>query len=162
MSLQFIVDAYNLINSSLFKLAFKRPGNICLCLADFIKTNKLTGSKNNTLTLVFDGYPPAGQEIPREAGLSCLFSRKIEADELIKQIVEKSLCPKNIVVVSDDKEIQLTSRFLHAQAFSVEKFVSIKKERRALEAKNLSSADSKLTYSAMQKINAELKEKWLK
>ncbi|MDD5476862.1 MAG: NYN domain-containing protein [Candidatus Omnitrophica bacterium] len=161
MSLQYIIDGYNLINNPHFRPAVKLPANVCHCLADFIKLNKLTGSKNNTLTLIFDGYPPAGQDIPQEAGLVCLFSRMIEADELIKQVVEKSACPRNIVVVSDDKEVQLMSRFLHARSCGVEEFICGKKNKKLNPAIGSDAADFKLTYSAMQKINAELKKKWL-
>jgi len=161
MSLQYIVDAYNLINNPRFRPAPKLPANLCHCLADFIKFNQLTGSKNNTLTLIFDGYPPAAEEIPQGAGLVCLFSRMIEADELIKQTVEKSACPGNIIVVSDDKEVRLMSRFLHARVCGVEEFICGKKNKKSNPARDSDSVDFKLTYSAMQKINTELKKKWL-
>lgn len=161
MSLQYIIDGYNLINNPHFRPAVKLLSNPCHCLADFIKLNKLTGSKNNTITLIFDGYPPAGQEIPREAGLVCLFSRGIEADELIKQVVEKSACPKNIIVISDDQEVQLMSRFLHARACGVGEFICGKKNKRPDPAAAADTADFKLTFSAIQKINAELRKKWL-
>lgn len=161
MSLQYIIDGYNLINNPRFKPAAKQSSNVCCGLADFIKLNKLTGSKNNTLTLIFDGYPPAGQDIPYESGLVCLFSRMIEADELIKQVVEKSTCPRNIIVVSDDKEVQLMSRFLHARSCGVEEFICGRKNKKLNPPAGSDAADFKLTYSAMQKINAELKKKWL-
>jgi len=161
MSLQYIIDAYNLINNPRFRPALKLPANLCHCLADFIKSNKLTGSKNNTLTLIFDGYPPAAEELPQEAGLVCLFSRTIEADELIKQTVEKSACPRNIIVVSDDKEVQLMSRFLGAQVRGVEEFICGKKNKKSNSVRGSDADDLKLSYSAMQKINTELKKKWL-
>ena len=127
MSLQYIIDAYNLINHPAFKPVSKRVLNIQHALADFIRLNRLTGSKNNNLVLVFDGYPPPAEDIPRQNGLLCMFSRTQEADALIKKIVQDSASPKNIVVVSDDKEVQLTSRFLHAQICNVEKFICGKK-----------------------------------
>jgi len=85
----------------------------------------------------------------------------IEADELIKQIVEKSACPRNIIVVSDDKEVQLMSRFLRAQVCGVEEFICGKKNKKTNPVNRPDSTDFKLTYSAMQKINTELKKKWL-
>ena len=105
MSLQYIIDAYNLINHPAFKPVSKSALNIQYALADFIRSNKLTGSKNNRLILVFDGFSPPAEEVPSQNGLLCMFSRTKEADELIKRIVEDSVCPKNIVVVSDDKKI---------------------------------------------------------
>jgi len=130
-------------------------------LADFIRLNDLTGSKSNRVILVFDGYPPPGEDIPYATNLFCMFSRAQEADELIKKIVEDSASPKNIVVVSDDKEVQLSSRFLHAQISSVGEFIGRKQEARLAAQAKLSDNDPKLSYAKMEKINAELKKKWL-
>ena len=72
MSLQYVIDAYNLINHPRFRVA-KNAVNIQQSLADFIRINQLTGSKNNRVILVFDGFSAHGQDIPKEAGLFCLF-----------------------------------------------------------------------------------------
>lgn len=160
MSLQYVVDAYNLINHPRFKPE-KQSANIQYSLANFVKFNKLSGSKNNQVVLVFDGYPRSGQEIPDEIGLTCVFSLDKEADEVIKGLVENSRQPRNIMVVSDDKEVRIVSSFLHAQVLSVEEFIGAKVNKPAANLKNQDSADPKLSYSAMQKINAELKKKWL-
>ena len=113
------------------------------------------------MVLVFDGYGPPLEDIPRQDGLLCMFSRAQEADELIKKIVQDSASPKNIVVVSDDKEVRLTSRFLHAQICNVEEFICGKKNNKAAIDVKLAVGDFKLSYAKMQKINAELKKKWL-
>lgn len=160
MSLQYIIDAYNLINHPAFKPVSKSALNIQHALADFIRSNSLTGSKNNTLVLVFDGYPPSLDELPCQNGLLCLFSRTEEADELIKKIVQNSASPKNIVVVSDDKEVQLASRFFHAQICNVKEFICGKKDNR-LENAKLAAVDFKLSYAKMEKVNVELRKKWL-
>jgi len=161
MSLQYIIDAYNLINHPAFKPASKRVLNIQHALVDFIRLNRLTGSKNNTCVLVFDGYPSQGQPVPEASGLICLFSQKLEADELIKRIVEESAQPKNIIVISDDKQVQLTSRFLHARICGVAEFICGKKSDKFVSAAKLDETDFKLTYSKMQKIDAEMKKRWL-
>jgi len=161
MSLQYIIDAYNLINHPAFKPVSKSALNIQHALADFIRLNRLTGSKNNSMVLVFDGYPPRSEDIPRENGLVCMFSRAKEADELISKIIEDSASPKNIVVVSDDKEVQLTSRFLHAQICNIQEFICGKKDNRSATDLKLAAVDFKLSYAKMQKINAELRKKWL-
>jgi len=135
--------------------------NIQQALADFIRLNRLTGSKNNSAVLVFDGYPPPAEDIPRENGLLCIFSRAKEADELIKKIVQDSTSPRNIIVVSDDKEVQLTSRFLHAQTCSVKEFIYGKKNNKAVTDAKLDAVDFELSYAKMQKINTELRKKWL-
>ncbi len=160
MSLQYVIDAYNLINHSRFKLP-KQSANIQSCLADFVKFNKLSGSKNNEVILVFDGYPKAGEVIPQERGLTCQFSFNQEADEIIKNIIEDSPQPRNIIVVTDDKEVRIISRLLHAQVSSVEEFICAKENKLDAGVKDSDLADVKLSYSAMQKIDAELKKKWL-
>ncbi len=161
MSLQYIIDAYNLINHPAFKPASKSALNIQHALADFIRLNRLAGSKNNSVILVFDGYPPRVEDIPDGQGILCMFSRTKEADELIKKIVEDSTSVRNIVVVSDDKEVQLTSRFLHAQVCNVQEFICGKKNNKILTNALLAAANFKLSYAKMQKINAELRKKWL-
>jgi hypothetical protein len=160
MSLQYIIDAYNLINHPAFKPASKPSLNIQQELVDFIKFNRLTGSKNNHLVLVFDGFPPRSEDIPRQDGLLCVFSRRQEADELIRKIIEDSVSPKNIVVVSDDKEVRLTSRFLQAQVCGVEEFICGKKDNRPPGRPKADAVDFKLSYAKMQKINAELRKRW--
>jgi len=161
MSLQYIIDAYNLTNHPAFKPVSKSALNIQHALADFIKLNKLTGSRNNSLVLVFDGYPPPQEDIPRQDGLLCMFSRAQEADALIKKIVQESVSPKNIVVVSDDKEVRLTSRFFHAQICDIEEFICGKQGNKSKALVWPETVDFKLGYAKMEKINAELRKKWL-
>jgi len=117
----------------------------------------LAGSKNNRIILVFDGFPPANSHLPEEEGLFCIFSRKLEADEIIKRIIEKSSQPENIVVVSDDKEVQTASRMLRARFCAVGEFLLGKRKSVVVQ----DPADEKLTYSQIQKINNELKKLWL-
>jgi len=162
MSLQYIVDAYNLINHPAFKPASRPDLNIQQLLADFIRLNRLTGSKNNSVVLVFDGYPPPVGDIPEENNLVCIFSRAKEADELIKKIIEELSSPKNIIVVSDDREVQLTSRFLQARVCNVGEFICGKQVNKSATDAQLAEVDFKLSYAKMQKINAELKKIWLR
>lgn len=161
MSLQYIIDSYNIINHPRFKAAAKRASSIQRSLHDFIRLNRLNGSPKNTVVLVFDGYPAPGQEIPEEQGLIWIYSRKIDADEKIKKLVEESGQPRNIIVVSDDRQVQLMSRSLHAHACGVEEFIRGKKSKNLVATEKADSDDTKLTYSQMQKINAEFKKRWL-
>ena len=161
MSLQYIIDAYNITNHPQFRPRVRDSLNIQSALADFIRLNRLSGSRKNKLILVFDGYPPSGEKMPEEEGLVCLFSRMIEADELIKKLVEESGQPRNIVVVSDDKGIQMAVRFLNAQTCAVEEFICGKKSARGQALGRTDSQECKVSFTNMQKINAELKKKWL-
>ncbi|MFA4993421.1 MAG: NYN domain-containing protein [Candidatus Omnitrophota bacterium] len=161
MSLQYIIDAYNVINHPQFKPRESKSPNIQTSLADFIRINRLSGSAKNKVILVFDGYPPAGGDLPEEEGLLCLFSRMIEADELIKRLIEESGRPGDIIVVSDDKGVQLAVRFLKARICPVEDFICGSKSKRAFDSLCRQRDEKTIPYSKMQAINAELKKKWL-
>ncbi len=161
MSLQYIIDAYNLINHPQFKPVNKVVLGKARLLVDFISCHKLSGSKNNRVTIVFDGYPLSGEIPPQERGMICVFSRMLEADEIIKKLIEASGERKNIIVVSDDKEVQLAAKLLHARVCPVQEFICGKK-RSNFSLSQDSSNDDELSYSKKQQINAELKEKWLK
>lgn len=161
MSLVYVIDAYNIINHS----AFSRYASGCvkdarLALVDFIKTKRPCGSlKANRAVLVFDGYGDLPPE--REgAGVEVIFSQEITADEYIKGLLEASSGnPKNIFVVSDDKEVKSYARLARAGVLGVEEFMAPK-----LKPRNRSDSDLKveLTYSQVDVINRELRKKWLK
>ncbi len=161
MSLQYIIDAYNIINHPQFRPRARKSPNIQSSLAEFIRLNRLCGSRKNKAILVFDGYPPCGVHMPKEEGLVCVFSRMIEADELIKRLVEESVQPKNIIVVSDDKAVQVAARLLKARISAVEEFLCGSKSTRQPRFLSEQEEENEISYSKMQAINAELKKKWL-
>ncbi len=161
MSLQYIIDAYNLINHPQFNPPSRGSPGVQASLVEFIRMNKLTGSRQNKVILVFDGYPKAGQEIPEEPGMLCLFSGLIEADEKIKRLVEESDSPQNIIVVSDDRQVQSGARILRAQTCGVKEFICGKKNKGKAALGGEDEDEEKISYSKMQNINAELKKRWL-
>lgn len=158
MSLQYVIDGYNLIKHPLFARINKKIKDEKLALLEFIRTRKLTGSSKNTVTVVFDGYPDT-RESKHDTEIEVIFARKDSADERIKRMVEESGSPRNTIVVSDDKEIRFFVRSLGAIALGVEEFI-IRKEK--LKRQQEDSPKPQLSYSAMQKINQELRQRWLK
>jgi predicted RNA-binding protein with PIN domain len=127
-------------------------------LLEFISINRLCGSRKNKIIVVFDGfpdirYPGSGTEI------GVVFSRKESADEKIKRIVAESGNAKNIVVVSDDKEIKFFTTSYGARVEGVEEFFNCKEKTK--EKKN-ESFKPELTYTEMHRINEELRRIWLK
>jgi hypothetical protein len=90
--------------------------------------------------------------------LRVIYSREDSADNCIKRILEKCASPKNIVVVSDDKEIVLFARLCKARTSSVEGFLSVGTK---LRQKSTAALETEITFSQMHKINEELKKKWL-
>jgi len=159
MSLQYVIDGYNIINHPHFRQRHKEILNPAESLSAFIQEKRLGGSTKNKIIIVFDGYPSGSEAVQTRPGHSLVYSRKLSADEKIKRIVEESADRKNIVVISDDKEVKLTARFLGARVMGVEEFVRAKVQRRSLREDD--SKNAELSYSAMHKINQELRKIWL-
>lgn len=161
MSLHYVIDGYNLINHPAFLESAKKSKDQRTALASLIISKKLCGSPKNKISLVFDGYPPALEANKNFMGIDLIFSRDSSADEKIKKIAEKSSGPKNIIVVSDDKEIRCCVRAAGAGVLSVEEFMRpLKGERHPLEDTEALKKD--LNYSQVQSINQELEKRWLK
>ena len=159
MSLRFIIDGYNLLNHPHLNLKGKTvsPARAILFL---IRRNSLTGSVKNKVTVVFDGYPPGGEDQPAEGDHErVVFSRVISADEKIKKIVEESAGRKEIVVVSDDKEIIFYIKSLGARAMGVEEFL---KSKSSFRKSQKNQPESKLSFEQMRQVDQELKGIWLK
>lgn len=162
MSLQYIIDGYNLINHPLF-LKVRKPAieNPQKQLLVFLRTQRLTGSSKNKVFIIFDGYPLKGI-VPGEnlTHIQVIFSLRLSADEKIKMLVEESANRKNIVVVSDDKEIGYTVKALGARIMRIEEFINSKQKYMSLKDKGLITPE--ISYSQMHKINQELRKIWLK
>jgi predicted RNA-binding protein with PIN domain len=164
MSLQYLIDGYNILNHSQFNRHLNtKIRNRHIFLLEFIWVKKLCGSPKNRIIVVFDGYPPASPLRQSHVNLDVIFAKNETADERIKRMVEKSGSPKNIVVVSDDKEIKFFVKSIGAQHMSVEEFIRGKETEGFLKRKDIAISDLKpeLTYSQIREINQELKKIWL-
>lgn len=120
----------------------------------------MTGSLKNKITIVFDGYPHTDAQTLDDRTLRVIFSRRVSADEKIKMLVEETANPKNIIVVSDDREIKYTVNYLGAHALGVDEFFAAKEKSRNIKKDELIKPE--LNYSQVQKINEELSRIWLK
>lgn len=92
-----------------------------------------------------------------DGNIKVIFSRNESADLRIKKIAELVSNPKNLIVVSDDKEISIFIKSCGAKSISVEEFLGSKDKA----GKLLPLSEEELTYSQMHKINEELKKLWL-
>ncbi|MFH0826785.1 MAG: NYN domain-containing protein [Candidatus Omnitrophota bacterium] len=169
MSLQYIIDGYNLINHPLFARLHKTTEHKENALLDFIRIHKLCGKPKNKGLVVFDGYKDLSWQGGSCPDIEVVFSRRETADERIKRIVEAGNRPKNLVVVSDDREIAFFARQAGAQPMSVEDFLCRAHPVRRLQAtaekkskRQKEEPDPKISYSLMHKINQELSQIWLK
>lgn len=160
MSLQYIIDGYNVIKHPLFvRHATKRRKSSQYAFLDFVRINRLCGSPKNKVIVVFDGYPDSDGERIERADIEAVFSKQESADERIKKIIEKSDNPKNFVVVSDDKEIKLFASYKGSRCLGVEEFIRPRIKQQCVSEEVIKP---ELTYSQISKINKELKRIWLK
>jgi predicted RNA-binding protein with PIN domain len=126
-------------------------------LVALINKHKLSGSGNNTLTIVFDGKKDSFFPFENsEKGV--IFTQDETADNKIKRMVEKAKDPRKMVVVSDDNEIRYYTRGLGAEVKSnAEFFAKAKRKRAKAINEKLNEYDER--YS---NITDELKKLWIK
>lgn len=157
MSSQYIIDGYNITNHLLFnRLIPGKKKEPRISLLDFLINKRPCGSPKNKVIVVFDGF----SDLPQPQGrfnIEVIFSGRKTADERIKKILEESPNPRNIRVVSDDKEIRFFARYCHAESLSVEDFIKPKSTPVRKEA-----LKPELNYTQIHKINQELSRIWLK
>ena len=160
MSLQYIIDGHNITNHPEFiKLIPNKFSDLRVALIQFIKMSGLGASPNNKCLVVFDGYADPCLDNLEAGNIEVAFSRRLSADERIKRLVELATIPKNIIVVSDDKEIRFFVRSCGAKSMSVEDFLGAQERRRP--SGKTPAPETELSYTQMHKINEELKKLWL-
>lgn len=150
--LRFIIDGYNLVHQI---SRIKKSANPCHQLLFYIYKNKLTGSKNNRVLVVFDGRQPP-YDIG-DFGYKILFSQGQSADSLILSEAKKVKNKKEVLVVSDDRDLGYKAKMLGAGAWRIEKF--IKKEKKIQKAGN--NGGKEIRYSDQREITEELRRIWL-
>ncbi|MFN7170047.1 MAG: NYN domain-containing protein [Candidatus Omnitrophota bacterium] len=121
MSLHFIIDGYNLmkqVSHILGKRSFRDREDFIL----FLETERPYGSRNNKVTVVFDGRE--GVWVKRRfTEIEVIFACGETADERIKEMVEK-LPKKNLVVISNDNEIKYFAKIQGVRAMGAEEFLA--------------------------------------
>lgn len=160
MSLTYVIDGYNLINHPLFVRNHKEGKLPQLALLNFIKSKHLTGSSKNTIYLVFDGYRPFELAIDASKDNNMIFSCDASADDKIRKIVEQAKNKKEMMIVSDDRDLCTSIKHLGAKIISIEDFVGEKQSVKNQKEKLLKKQD--LNYSQIDAINKEMRDIWLK
>lgn len=166
MSLQYLLDGYNIIQQSPV-LSERKLKDGREKLVRLIEAHRPQGSCNNSVTIVFDGRSGMISQ-QKSVTVKTIFSQGESADEKIKRIVDASKNKKRIVVVTDDKEIRFYVRALGASPISVKEFLkkihlTSEKSRRNIERKSSKSQGIKqISKSVECKITEELMEVWLK
>jgi len=132
-------------------------------LLELIRVKRLAGSQRNKITVVFDGYPNPGGifgSFENKEGPDVIFSRKETADERIKNMVQHYPKTRDVIVVSDDKEIKFFIASCGAKAMGVEEFFGMSKEKLRRKEEQEEALKPEITYSQMREINEELKKIW--
>lgn len=148
--LQFIIDGYNLVHK-IFEI--KDSSAPCSELLFFLHKNKLTGSLKNKVLVVFDGGKPPYQI--NNFHYKILFSYEQTADDLIINKIKQFENKKQIIVVTDDRELGYRAKSLQAQTCSVDKFMAKAKKTRS------DQGEKEINYSLQREITEEMKRIWL-
>lgn len=157
MSLHYILDGYNIIKQ-LPKQNKKALYSSRNALIHFIEANHPQGSKKNQVTIVFDGKEDVLAE-NIQTSIEIIFTRNESADDRIKKIVERAKNPKEIIVVTDDREIIFFVKYCGARAMKVLEFLSPK----GTKTLSQDTEDEKHIPAEVQfRITEELKKIWLK
>jgi len=165
MSLSYLIDGYNVINHIRLPGLRKDKKDPRHGLLEFINTKRLCGSSKNKVTVVFDGFPKTNSGNNDRFGINVLFSQEESADALIKRMLDKAIGPRNIIVVSDDREIKFFARSAGAQVKGVEAFAGLLDKtghKKGKKADQGDFPDPVLSYSDIARIDKELREKWLR
>ena len=161
MSLEYVLDGYNITNHPAFSSSSVKNKDQRAALIELIVKYKLCGSAKNKIVIVFDGYPLDRQYRNTCGTPEVIYSFDETADEKIRKLAQKSANPKVMVVVSDDREVKFFAKAAGAKSQGVEEFMRFDKQTiRQPKPKDLSK--DALSYSQVDNINKELKDLWLK
>jgi len=148
--LVYLIDAFNLVHKVESLVDSFAPHKD---LISYLKINKLCGSRNNKVIVVFDGYPPR-DFVERE--FDTVFSFDKTADDVIKAKVDEAANKKQIVVVTNDRQIRDYVKRQGAVVCKTDEFTKKKSKRKRIqESKDIS-------YSIQEEITEELRDIWLK
>lgn len=134
-------------------------------LTNMIQVHRPQGSLSNKITVIFDGQADISHA--QTSSVKTIFSHNESADDAIKKMVINSSNPKNIVVVTDDRDIQYSVRAQGAQVLPVTQFLSKlspSAERNRTKKRKIKSTDTSkhISKHLEHKINSEFSEIWLK
>lgn len=148
----FLIDAFNLIHKIGSMSESATPHND---LIQYLHRRRLTGSAKNRVAVVFDGHEP--RDCPAGGNFKIHFSNNRPADHVIKSMIDREHNKKNIVVVSDDREIRNYAGISGAQVCRPKEFLASKRKE-ALRTDD----DREITCSEMADITEDLERKWIK
>ena len=150
--LQYIIDGFNVVHKI---PSLKRSVTPRVDLIHYIKKNRLTGSQNNKITVVFDGAP--SQEIISEHGFKVIYSDRRSADDLIIEQIKKTKNASQLIVVSDDRQIRDCAKTHRAKSLKVLDFITPKRSTKPKEKEK-----KDISYTLQKEITDQMRKIWLK
>ena len=141
-----------------------------LDLIGFVEKYSPQGSLKNRVTIVFDGSLDVFGGMKSTAA-KIIFSQGESADDKIRAMVAQAHNTKDIVVVTDDRDIQYAIGALGAKAISVKEFLSRKKQsgknksvggKSSKRVKKDSLPEKHISKTDESKITSEFGKIWLK
>ena len=164
MSLHYLLDGNNIIHQ-IPKLALKKFEDQRRAFVQWIEIRRPQGSLKNRVTVIFDGRPGRDGSI-QSSIVEVKFSGDDSADNVIRHFVEESAGKKNIIVVTNDRDIKYSVRKEGAAVWSVEEFMakleSSTKTREERRVTGSPSAGKAITKVMEHEINVEFEKIWLK
>lgn len=134
-------------------------------LVQLIESSHPQGSTNNSVTIVFDGYPGPWQP-NQSSSVKSLFAMQVSADDKIREMVSLSNNRSNIIVVTDDRSVQYSVRALGAKILSVPDFLAKMPGKKAGSKQRKSPQDEPkgkyIPETLQSSITQELEAIWLK
>lgn len=152
--MEYIIDGFNVIKTSFIKKYEKYGIEKGQEFLVYILEKYKKKHPSVEITVVFDGYSK-NLSIDYNRRVKIIYSHELTADEKIRKILEQKKNKKNLIVVSDDREIVEFTKILGGNILNVEKFLEIvapiKKEEKVknIEFKNIE-------YNLKTKIEKEL------
>jgi predicted RNA-binding protein with PIN domain len=155
-----LIDGYNLIKRNP-AFASKKLEDGRQALISFIEHNRPQGSQRNLVTIVFDGKPGM-YGLPYAQEVSVVFTEYESADDLIKYRVEEAKNKKEIIVVTDDKQLMLYVRGLGSGVMSVGEFYKRTVSAKQPVQKGRQQQKPKVITSSFEhSVNQEFEKIWL-
>jgi len=157
--MKYILDGYNItkqvetLNSK--ELKYQRDWLIKMLIED-----KPQGSYKNKVVVVFDGKYEIGAQKHLEYknyNIEVLFTSHSLADEEIKNLVRLDKNKKDIIVVSNDKDLRRYVSYYGAKVLSVQEFLNRVKKLKQ-KPSSFHKYKQEISYKDIEKINKEIRK----
>ncbi len=161
MSRQFLLDGYNVLHK-MPELLEKSLEDGRAGLLQFISQKRPQGSSRNSVTVVFDGSEDVWS-IPTPGETRVLFSKGESADDLLKRLIEEAANPREIVLVSDDRELVKFAGAHGADVWTVAEFLHQGRKGPSSRTARGKAEEGKVISEAFRvRVDREFERIWLK